>query len=175
MKMMVGRTWKAKITAYCAPSGPSAPVMMRPHTELLPSGPNTKVAPMPANPNSRVMPSPSVLNTRWPTVVFSTINANTTCRPTPHATVVQSIAAGAERDRRASHQLGVDRGDEPGAIGGDEVPIGDVRQPAVVVHHARIAALRLDDAAEALETRSGSDGLARAALGRLAIGRDATE
>jgi len=55
MKMMVGSTWKAKITAYRAPSSPSAPVMARPHTVASPSGPNTKEAPTDEKPSSRVM------------------------------------------------------------------------------------------------------------------------
>ena len=38
------------------------------------------------------MPAPSVSNTRWPTVVFSTMSANTICRLRPQATVVQLIA-----------------------------------------------------------------------------------
>ena len=92
MKMIVGSTWNAKMTAYCAPSGPSAPVITRPQTVESPSGPNTNAAPTPAKPSSLLMPSPSVENTRWPIVVFSTISAKTICRPSPQATVVQLIA-----------------------------------------------------------------------------------
>ena len=64
MKMIVGSTWKAKMTVYCAPSFPNTLVIARPHTEALPSGPNTIAAPTPANDSSRLIPSPSVAKTR---------------------------------------------------------------------------------------------------------------
>ena len=41
MKMIVGSTWKANMTPYWAPSGPSTGVMIRGHTTLSPSGPKT--------------------------------------------------------------------------------------------------------------------------------------
>ena len=45
MKMIVGSTWNAKMTPYCAPSGPRTVVMIFGHTTLLPSGPKTKLDP----------------------------------------------------------------------------------------------------------------------------------
>ena len=55
MKMIVGSTWKAKMTAYCAPSGPNTFIIASPQTPALPSGPNTNAAPMPAKPSIFVM------------------------------------------------------------------------------------------------------------------------
>src|SRR5213596_505087 len=80
------------MTAYWAPSLPNTFVIARPQTDALPSGPNTNAVPTPAKASSRLIASPSVANTRCPAVVFSTTTANTTCNPTPQATVVQLIA-----------------------------------------------------------------------------------
>ena len=92
MKMIVGSTWKAKMTPYCAPSGPSTVVMIRGHTSLFPSGPNTKLDPTNAKSSSWLITAASDLNTCCPIAVFSTISANRICRPSPHATVRRSIA-----------------------------------------------------------------------------------
>ena len=45
MKMIVGRIWNAKITAYCPPSAPSASFITFDQTATSPSGPNTNREP----------------------------------------------------------------------------------------------------------------------------------
>jgi hypothetical protein len=92
MKMIVGSTWKAKTTAYLAPSAPSTVVMMRGQTSLSPSGPNTMLEPANVKPRSQLITPPSVWKMRRPAAVFSTSRANTTCRVRPQATVRRSIA-----------------------------------------------------------------------------------
>ena len=66
--------------------------MIRGHTSLSPSGPNTKLDPTNAKSSRRLIAPPSVWNTRCPTVVLSTSSANTICRLSPHATVRRSMA-----------------------------------------------------------------------------------
>ena len=92
MKMIVGSTWKAKIVADCAPSGPSTVVMIFGHACLLPSGPKTNDDPTSANASSLVMPRRAFSNVTRPASVLSTRSAKTTCRPRPQATVRMSIA-----------------------------------------------------------------------------------
>ena len=90
--MIVGSTWNANSTLYCAPSAPSTLVMIRGHTVLSPSGPKTMLDPTDAKFSSWLISDPSVWNTRCPVVVFSTSSAKTICRLRPHATVRRSIA-----------------------------------------------------------------------------------
>ncbi len=59
MKIIVGSTWKAKTTPYCAPSGPRTFVMIWGHTVLLPRGPNTKLEPTKAKSSRRLMTAAS--------------------------------------------------------------------------------------------------------------------
>src|SRR5260221_5604904 len=92
MKMIVGRTWKAKMTPYCAPSGPRTVVMIFGQTTLLPSGPNTKLDPTNAKSSRWLMTLARALNTRWPNSVFSTMSANRIWRLRPHTTVRRSMA-----------------------------------------------------------------------------------
>ena len=67
--------------------------MIRGHTALLPSGPNTKLEPTKAKSSSRLITAAERLeDAAGPTAVLSTISANSTCRPSPQATVRRSIA-----------------------------------------------------------------------------------
>src|SRR5205809_1123381 len=111
MKMIVGSTWNAKMTAYCAPSAPNTLVIARPQMPALPSGPNTIAAPTPANPSSLLIPSPSVANMRWPAVVFSTRTANTICSPRPQMTL-----------RRARQPHGIVHHPRIAALDRDDLP-----------------------------------------------------
>ena len=105
MKMMVGSTWNAKITEYCAPSGPSTAVMMRGHASLLPSGPNTNPAPTLAKSSRRLIPCPRAMKSCCPGVVLSTSSANSTCRLRPQATVRRSMAARLVDDANAIERI----------------------------------------------------------------------
>jgi hypothetical protein len=92
MKMIVGSTWNAKMTPYCAPSAPRTCVMIFGHTSLLPSGPKTKLDPTKAKSSSLLITAASDLNTCWPIAVFNTISAKRIWSPRPQATVRMSIA-----------------------------------------------------------------------------------
>ena len=92
MKMIVGRIWNAKITAYCPPSAPSELFITFDQTATSPSGPNTNRDPSTENASRRWIRSPSHENAVMPTSVLTTINAKSTCRPRPHPTTRGLIA-----------------------------------------------------------------------------------
>ena len=88
---------------------------------------------------------------------------------------VDAITPGAEHHRGPADQLRVDRGHVAGAAGGDDVPIGDVRQALIVVDDLRIAALHLDDLAEPLEPGARRDRPRTCCVAAAPVGRDPAE
>ena len=98
MKMIVGSTWKAKITHVAArlPRRASA-LMTRAHTGRSPSdAEDERRADVGERRAACVTAAPSVSKTRWPIVVFSTISAKTICSVMPQPTVRQSMARRAD-------------------------------------------------------------------------------
>ena len=73
--------------------------------------------------------------------------------------VVDVGASGAQQHRRAAHALGVEARDEPGCRGSHLANARRERQQREVVGDARVAALRLDPCAEALQRTPRADGL----------------
>ena len=81
MKMIVGRTWKAKMNPMFSPAPPGVP-----------SFPKTNCEPTNENWRRRLILSPSQAKTVWPTVVFRTKSAKTSWRTRPQTTVLPRIA-----------------------------------------------------------------------------------
>ena len=80
MKMIVGRTWNAKMNPISAPP-------------LAPSFPNTNSEPTNENPNTLLILSPIQAKRACPAYVFSTKRASANWRPTPQNTVFHRTAA----------------------------------------------------------------------------------
>src|SRR6185369_5498969 len=85
------------------------------------------------------------------------------------------FASRAEHHRRAPNQFGVERIEEAVAFGEHDVMAWRGAEHGVVIDHARIAALPLDDLAELLDARARRDRLAYAALALIRGRHDAAE
>ena len=88
--------------------------------------------------------------------------------------IFDTVAAGAEHNRRPSNQFGVEACDISALWRGHDHSRRRLRQAIVIVDHTWIAALLLDDATEAFEACTRRDRLARLSLARRAIGRHAS-
>ena len=96
----------------------------------------------------------------------------------PHAMVnhiVKPPAPRAERNGRAPDVLGLEPAHEPVPRRGHDLDVRRRRQPRVVVHHARIATLMLDDLPQLLDARPRRDRPTHACLGVRVIARDARD
>ena len=95
--MIVGSTWNAKIAPLFGPSmSPNAPEFGSP------SCPNNTCVPANVAESMLVTTPPAQLITLWPTLNFSTRNANVICSPSPHATVRQRMCLRSVEKRYAA-------------------------------------------------------------------------